>query len=238
MRVIEVSAIRRSGHHAVIQWLTGQMDSFLFINDPLGRFYQMQKAPRISEIIKDPSLVTRMSPEMVCHKLGQNGYDYVIYNIEDKLLNHQHNLVDMPIEKLIVLRDPFNNFASRLQRRNISHDIPIKDARTIWKDQARSFGDSSISYNKWFANKEYRQNLSQHLGLKFNDAKLKNVSMWGEGSSVDGLKFDGKAQQMNTMFRYQYFANHPEFLELFDTETVELSERIFAFNPLEQLKIL
>ena len=101
---------------------------------------------------------------------------------------------------VIIVRDPYNFFASRLKR--LHERTGIKDVDKIllfWKEIAREaesakqFEDSGkivISYNDWFSNKIYRKQLCKKIDGYFSDSSLKQVSVMGKGSSFDRKKFN------------------------------------------------
>lgn len=96
---------------------------------------------------------------------------------------------------ILVLRDAFNFFASRLKR--LEKIAGIKDIREIannWKTLAeeavkrgekKEAGKLFINYNEWFTSKKYREGLSSLLEGEFNDASLDEVTNFGGGSSFD-----------------------------------------------------
>jgi len=67
------------------------------------------------------------------------------------------------------------------------------------------------------------------LGLEFTDKGLEFVPVFGEGSSFDKRKLDGKAQQMNVFERWRSYIDHDQYRSIFkDFEIVDLSEEIFG----------
>lgn len=136
---------------------------------------------------------------------------------------------------ILILRDPYNTFASLIKRGENSKnfDLIIKK----WIEHAKEYlglsnylqNRISISYNHWFENKAYRQKIAEALGLVFTDDGINIVSNVGQGSSFDRTNYQGKANQMNVLYRYKDFLDHPVMLRLFaDRELNELSEEIFG----------
>ncbi|NEP74518.1 MAG: hypothetical protein F6K25_22760 [Okeania sp. SIO2G4] len=60
-----------------------------------------------------------------------------------------------------------------------------------------------IDYNKWFADVNYRQQLSSQLNFEFSDAGINEVKGYGGGRSFDKLSFQGKGSEMNVLGRWQ-----------------------------------
>lgn len=142
---------------------------------------------------------------------------------------------------ILILRDPFNLFASRLRANFgvVSNQIALR----IWKQHAREFlGDrrylkqprTVINYNRWATEKAYRREIAEELELSFSDARRHQVPAAGNGSSFDGRRYNGNAGRMRTLERWQHFADDENYESIFDSQTQALSERIFGdvgFSP-------
>ena len=132
----------------------------------------------------------------------------VIYNFEDT------EVLNIPGKKLIILRDPFNWIASRLQ-------VGLQQHRThMWKNHVRS-NEQKIIFNKWFLDRAYRKEVCDMLNLNFTDDGLDEV-FWHGSSSFDGSTFDGKAQEMKVLERYKKWENDKKYLSLIDEEMKQL----------------
>lgn len=104
---------------------------------------------------------------------------------------------------VLVLRDPFNLFASR---RAMGATLPRTTAARMWKQHARTALKVltarrpakqrllPILYNRWAADSVYREHIAQHLGLTFTDEGIDTVAACNGGSSFDGLRYDGRAR--------------------------------------------
>ena len=137
----------RSGHHAVINWITSQLDgTHVFINDILNTDEELTSAP-----------------------------DYYIYNLEDFSLKNinklrkdeRFNIGDEIIE-ILVLRDAYNLFASRLTHAQREHqDFSYSYSRigwgstlaiNLWKEHTKEFLRKTkylknpvlLNFNFWF----------------------------------------------------------------------------------------
>jgi hypothetical protein len=135
--------------------------------------------------------------------------------------------------EVLVLRDPFNLFASRLQ---CSWGNMALNQVAFWLEHASEFvGKTSylqnklvVSFNDWFRSEDYRRNLAEAIGRPFSDKALQNVSPWGDGSSFDGKSFDGRAQQMAVLDRWRHFQDDDRYRQLFDRpELWQLAEQVF-----------
>ncbi|MGH9163191.1 MAG: hypothetical protein ACRD2X_24785 [Vicinamibacteraceae bacterium] len=96
---------------------------------------------------------------------------------------------------VIILRDPFNFFASRLKKLNALTGVKHPDViRQDWKSlaaealhahQGATHDTLFLNYNRWFRDKAHRRQLSSRLRGTFSDASLTHVPGLGGGSSFD-----------------------------------------------------
>jgi hypothetical protein len=122
---------------------------------------------------------------------------------------------DIPNAKTIaVFRNPWNAIASQTQWKI---GTPLykrrRQAINLWTDYYSEYIKKEsdvifIIYDKWFVDKKYRKEISNKLGLKFSDEKFESVPNAGRGSSFDGIKYDGRAQEMNVLNRYKQVDNY------------------------------
>ena len=238
-----VAALQRSGHHAIINWISANAPgSVCFLNncrpntDP---FLMCAGDERIELALKD----------------------LLIYNYEDRgltevftqdFLNQKREWFGQSSSAvhILVLRDPFNNFASKYRWAvNGTKWTPPMEWVTgelpgLWKSYAKEFLGQTrmlpapkvfINYNRWFADNEYRCEIATRLGLVTADKGLAEVARWGPntwGDSFDNLDFDGRANEMRVFERWRSFADDVVFTGLFrDRELVRLSEDIFGVIP-------
>lgn len=138
---------------------------------------------------------------------------------------------------LIVLRDPFNLFASRLRAgAGVAPDLAMR----IWCQHARAAlgrGPSlpmavrPVLYNHWAADPAYRRDLAAWLGLPFTDEGHDRVPGCNGGSSFDGTAFDGAAATMRTGDRWRAFARDPDYRRLFSPQVIRLAGQVFGPAP-------
>lgn len=251
----------RSGNHAIINWVINQLPgSYVFLNctepkhnpytsarplSPEGKWYQTN--------------ITDFDPgEEISGNFRTK--DFLLYSHEDCFLgtlnhssfrkNHDLWMGKSEVRKdLLVLRDPFNLFASRIKsgllRGHYSHGarpISTLTLKRIYKQHVREFlGEKKnlknlvrVNFNSWIQFPEYREQITRQLGIPFTDKGFWEVSRVAGGSSFDGLKHSGKAYKMDLHDRWKEFADDEEYWELFDTELVELTYQIFGnIEPVE-----
>jgi hypothetical protein len=207
---LRVFGLQRSGNHAIIEWILDQHvgKRTCFLNN-VGHGGQ------------DPFTTTR---QVALAGFGSNSdieavrrahKDLLIYSYEDDLSRMRQGatltdaIYDQNFEaqriryvgesahriNMIVLRDPFNFFASRLKKLDALTGTKDLDAiKESWKLLAKralrmgrdlSGEEFWVSYNDWVSDETYRRRLSTRLFGQFSDASLGYVSGHGGGSSFD-----------------------------------------------------
>ncbi len=239
----------RSGNHAVINWLLAHLEGqFCFLNcvEPKQNPYQSSR-PMGSGLSYETNIPQL---NLQAERLGEfSRKDYLLYSYEDCFLGllrkaavefrHDEWLgASAERQDLLILRDPFNLFASRVHF-GLNH-IPHARAMKIWKQHAREalgirrFLPSSrrvILFNSWVTCSDYRRQIAEQLGLRFTDAAINDVADTAGGSSFDGLKHHGNASHMRVLDRWQEFAEDDGYWQLFDDELIELSTELFGPPP-------
>lgn len=232
--------LSRSGNHAIADWIFAQAARpKLFLNcaeggtDPFASCRPLATGKGWRAEPDDADALTRHAERsLLIHSYEDSPIGYVL---SDRL-RQCHDAWLGPSRRrvfLLVLRDPFNLFASR---RRMGRNLPTDFARDLWKSHARAALDPArllpadsqvVLYNRWSADRAYRQHLADALGLDFCDRAADQVPSCAGGSSFDGTDYDGNAAAMATQDRWRHFADEEEFTGFFDSEMVELSERLF-----------
>lgn len=246
---IRVIGMSRSGNHAILQWLIAQMKGRVcFLNCVEGKYNPFWTAHEMDDgasyIVNYPDF--DLFAEMRCEWSRK---DYFIYSHEDCYLRNacsedfarQHDEFVGPSKRcvdILILRDPFNLFASRM--RSLRHSVSMHIARRIWKQHAKEFLGKSrllrykplfISFNEWSLSPEYRKGISDIIGLEFSDEKFQCITPCHGGSSFDGLLYDGQAEKMKVRERWRYYQDDPGYRSIFDDEMFALSKEIFGHIP-------
>jgi len=239
-----VHGLKRSGNHAIINWLLGQapfefFNNVIFINSILNG----EPFPPTFDNV-DALLKTRIASRYDRFMLRWTRP--VMVSLEDHPLTvspftHPERLKTL---HLLVLRDPRNLWASRI---GIARRLNVPCFRTdapsmqrfidLWKSHAREMIGMTgvlkrkvcIYYNAWYSSEEYRRRISAQLRLTFSDNGLNRVSDEGGGSSFDGLEFDGKGSQMSVLSRHaQLTLEEKRILDriLQDDEMMKLADLI------------
>jgi hypothetical protein len=72
-----------------------------------------------------------------------------------------------------------------------------------------------INYDEFFVSRKYRQCICASLNGEYNEKKLNEVKGTGQGSSFDGLEYNGRGQEMWTLDRYKQVANMKGGMEMY-----------------------
>lgn len=216
---IRVCGLQRSGNHAVIDWIINQHKGarVCFLNNVCHG----DRNPFYTAIIFVYGMKEFSNGYLP--KLPKNlqylNKELLIYSYEDdeRYLQNEHSFLSSvyckDFEKnkyfylgkstkfidVIIIRDPYNFFASRLKKMNSLSGIKnIEKIIAFWKEIAnkaieieenRESKTLLINYNKWLSNKQYRQQLSKSLCGKFTDTSMKKMSIIGGGSSFEETVF-------------------------------------------------
>ena len=244
-----VNGMQRSGNHAIINWMQKQMTvPVTFLNN---REPWLEDKPIVfdkDKLVEDGNLIVSYE-DIDLRGISRNKA------LSDHMRSREAEFGEYDDRyDILILRDPFNLFASRfygvMNNKKIrmqgskfyQHKMSQKTFNSIelWKSHAKIFlkamdsNDSkfvTISFNAWFQNKQYRKKRAKELGIEFTDAGINDVPVAGtNSSSFDARKFDGSAQKMNVLKRWEVAAKDQRYRKLFkdDDEIFELSERIFG----------
>jgi hypothetical protein len=242
MRKIKLLGIRRSGNHAVLGWIADRnRGKVCFLNSVAVKGNQ-----------KRNEKLNTLPSKNICKDMGKSSLLLCSYEELSLSAFQEHSifpgLLKGPETQALVLRDPFNTFASRLkgirtlkatQRGFLIEDPDLcfpPHVSILWKQYAKEYlgitkklGGAfvGVNYNSWFTNPDYRCELANVLGLKPSAEPFERVPGFGFGSSFDRKTKDGEAYKMNVLTRWEEFADDPTYHKYFDDELLELSKEIF-----------
>lgn len=191
MKQYNFYGLRRSGNHAVLEWLIQN------IGGPGNR--NIVKPRRViqcgsSAYINEANTYPGHKAIELDVSFCQSAFDNLIVAYEDVPTNYNlantHNN-----KKIVILRDIFNLFSSRYKK-IISHPERIdyfntamridEKAIDVWKEHANSDA-LIILFEKWIESKEYRDSICEKLGIPNHDI-TDTMTEFGEGSSFTGQK--------------------------------------------------
>jgi hypothetical protein len=212
--------MRRSGIHVFSDWLMAMGDGWDHYNNV---------------VIRDDNTVE--SGQVTFHPITteclDRGYGEGLITFEDyKYSESMEKLPPKP--SILLLRDPYNLFASRLQHIRTKDDSPLEmiceDAIKTWKEHAKAFCEYSpyliVPFNMWYTDEAYRKRICKTLDLPFSDDGFGSKAGWVFSG---GSSFGGEPDPMNSY--HKNMAEDKEFLSMFDDEVVELARRIFNLEP-------
>lgn len=242
-KVIRIVSVRRSGQHAIINWLQGQLSgSVCFYNN----------------VRSDRGIFTSSDNKETRLRLNLKKFT-LIYNVENSPIPPAKNRGVGKHEKwvdVLILRDPLNCFASYLNA-NWPWDKRFKESKehrksivTLWKSHAREFlcetnqltNKVLINYNEWVSNENYRKGIAEELGLDFTDKGISETPRYGLGSSFNNRSESNNktGEPSKYLVRWKRYEDDPRFLELFtDNELASLCATIFPESKkhIEQLGV-
>lgn len=234
-----VFAQRRSGHHAVMQWLMHGLEN-------AGANIGFE-----NDIVRSGRDVGSVLGSMSMARTAVFNYEDVSYRqrhlVMPYLEAHSHT-PDAQHHNVLIGRDWYNLVASRLYKIVDSlrkgeyvpiRDVAWSDVRRQWIDIAnigvdgQGEGEAFINFNKWFVDPEYRTSVAACLDLVEPDELINEVALIGRGSSFDGVYYQGRAQSMNVLRRWEGLSEPilPVYRGLItDQEISELNTQLFGFG--------
>jgi hypothetical protein len=133
---------------------------------------------------------------------------------------------------VLLLRDPFNLFASLLKAGYFNGRLDQLPA--LYASHAEEFlrqeqtGLIGVNYNDWFQDRRYRISVARRLGFETDGTPFDDVPPNGGGSSFTGQAYRGQASRMNVFGRWRHVADHLHFRRLVETAEVRAAaEAIF-----------
>lgn len=181
--------LRRSGNHAILEWLIqniGGPENRNIIKPKrviqCGRTVYMNEAntyPSIDAVKLDYAFC-KIAFENVIVSYEDVPTDYTLFNTQGT-------------QQIVILRDIFNLFASRYKRaqkfpgnKHMQNNVMRIDEKAVevWKQHANS-NALIIIFEKWIESKEYRDSICEQLGITNHDI-TDTMTEFGDGSSFTG----------------------------------------------------
>lgn len=208
MRRLHVLTMMRSGHNAFVNWLAAHYRAAGFVTDVISPVTLTLYGPMSGEPPTcDVQILAWCEQMPVQFRRAVDGS------------------VPAGDEVLILVRDPANLFASRIEwekrvntplaedHQAVVHDMEL----AVWQAQygwAQDQSSGMVSFNRWVEDVDYRRELVESRGVAFTDAGRDAVSASGGGSSFDALQFDGRARDMAVNDRWRRYVEHSEWRRL------------------------
>ena len=262
---VRILGLRRSGNHPIINWIGKQIQGqAVFMNHvrPLENPYRAQYESQLifGNNLSQQDWKYRDTDWWKQEKVGKFSFkDCLIYSYEDQELDkiahpsfeRKHDLYLGKSEErydVIVMRDPFNLFASRLKHkprdnRSYFSMLEVYSRRyslpELWICYAKEcLGETNflknkkifINYNQWFLDSNYRREIANQLKIDFSDNGLNDIPP--QPSSFDGASYAGKANKMDVLNRWKLFIDNDLYRELLQTKgLLDYSINLFGQIP-------
>ena len=239
MQFHHIFGMKRSGHHAFVKFLINQYPGKVGFRNRSGpeRIPSMKIDGNDATIIgyEDHDL-NKSLPGVIAYAGSRRGHEHLVW---------------------VILRSPFNCFASRLRNREVRACASPSAFQALWINHAeldagsesavltrsRGFALSfpplgyippvrHVYYDRWFSDKEYRRHLASMIGQELNDEGRDELSK--AGSSFDEYKHKTSATQMDVLNRWKYYKDDPEFWKLFTPRIRDLAVRRFGVLDAEK----
>ena len=226
--VLRVFGMRRSGNHAVINWLARNAPggrSLFFNNCTPGR--KPFETYRAVEIDGERVAGDGGDPVKLAAKAGDGAA--LIFSYEDLMPNERRKRpVSMGVDEAAISHDVvicrgFLNWAASLLKKVQGNDAYTAHQRVAIVLKALNgysrmlelaiteaeLGLVVIRYEGWMSDTGYRAGLLERLGFEARDNGLGEVQRYGNGSSFQTEA--GAAEELNTLERWKEMRDDPEY---------------------------
>lgn len=191
--------IRRSGNHAIIEWLLYNMGKGKK-RICLRTHAESEKVISRGDAIYFNDVSRYASHIQLCYDVigaYQLNHTSLIVTYEDKPISYE--LIPSNRGKIIIIRDIINVIASRIKNSNSinKNDMIVnQDIIDLWCEHASTKDCIKIVYEKWLTSKSYRDEICNRFSIENLD-NIEDVYSFGGGSSFVGKKLDTKDNLLN-----------------------------------------
>jgi hypothetical protein len=247
---IRVTGMKRSGNHAIINWIWKQQgdDGVMHLNNIPAKYnpYRFLYEHFGNDKLRQESEGNFSQKDLLIYSYE----DQTLEDISDLKFAKKHDIYlgkSLESYDVLILRDPFNCFASRAKK--FAHRFNAVDnpnivteksqaSAKLWISYAKEYlGETHylknkkipINFNLWTTDQEYRRELASKLNLEFSDAEFDRVKGAGGGSSFEGLskRYEGSTMKVNE--RWKLMADHPYMVAMLENkELIAYSNKIFG----------
>lgn len=234
-----IFGLRRSGNHALISWIISN-----FGNNEVFYFNDVRNAS--ISLYNTPSFISKTDRRVkaIKEKLAERRHMFknkvcLIHSYEDRDLNiikqvdHHNNGKSENLFNILILRDPYNMVASRLELEHPNTRVTPK-IMSLWEQYAKEYMGLTnildnkivVDYNQFCSNPEYRNKLA--LSLKLDPEKVDNNIVLGFGR---GSSFTGQNKESTNKYneRWEKYKNNPKFTKwVSSTEIRQYAKVIFG----------
>lgn len=233
----KIFGVRRSGMHAVIYWLAKHYENRVWFANDLASFNNPREhREELAETYEPEEYISPIEvksfwecakPVLIssCEDSDLSGLDW---EANERVVGSSDSYFSV-----LVIRDPFNAFASRCRIGMVLNE----ESRERWKQHAReALGETSflknkvvVKYNRWFGDESYRRCVENEMRLGVSDDGMQRV--YGLGSSFTGKERDGEASKMCVGDRYKHYLGNEVYMNFFDAEMIRMAWTLFGGVP-------
>lgn len=242
-------SLKRSGQHAVINWLCSQIQNIIHFNHchferrhlhnwitPINnRIIQYNGTNKLDSGVQSYDQMVKLLSKI-------KNYEHLLYSFED--LDIENKILQKYILKnkptvILILRDPYNCLASTIKRKDCSQAALVNKKNVLTKYLGQALGTSqyldypveTINYNKWVIDPTYRESICHTLDIPFSssaDQSILEVPDFGGGSSFEGTKPLLERYKSSVFQRWEEFITDPIYRELLnDSNLASLTKSFF-----------
>jgi hypothetical protein len=237
--ILVLLGMRRSGNHLAINWILHQTEGAgVFYNNIPAQAHPFS-ARRTEAHVHLPVRRSRIV------------LSYEDLSVEDltagplpEFLNARQQHRDVTVRMGLMLRDPFNLFASRLKKwpERFADDQAIARQRALYLQHAKLAQSSDtvlgdipvvpILYNRLVTDADYRRDLSARLGIADGEKGMDLVPTYGHGSSFDGMAASSQGIQNSVFDRWRHSTDDPRFRKAVDDPRLAaIAADLFDMRP-------
>lgn len=216
--ILVLFGMRRSGNHLAINWILGQVPGCaVFYNNIRQKVHPFDVGMREFRVRfpnTRPKIILSYE-DLTAAEIMEGPLPEFL---ADRVSRH-----DVRVQTGVILRDPYNLFASRLKKwpERFATDTDIRRQQELYNSHAELalspvsvFGDAPvvpILYNPLVADPAYREKLSHKLYIRSGSMGLDEVPLYGHGSSFDGYQTQGADVRAGVFDRWRSSSNDPKF---------------------------
>lgn len=231
----------RSGHHAVMNWALSGLPGPVAHRDNITRpllpdYPQLQRRSRLPShpVIEDMSTARTIS---LCFERAKLPAVKRRIDLETEAIHVAGSRAK--ISKFLVIRDPWNQFASHLEmvKRRPDRTVVKRPAAIVnlWVRYfrfAKKHDFTVIDFNQWAGSAMHREKFAADHGLHVDESTVKQVPGHGGGSSFTGQEKKPRWEELNS--RWMKWQHDPTWQEMVNDPRVrDLAEKIWS-NPLHK----
>ena len=253
MKRLVVAAMHRTGHHAISVWLLHQQKEIheFSINTITPWLFEVQNSYGISLLANNPFKKEEHPDKEKFDEIihNTNPHFLIITHEQEKLsqaawaCGHSSAMRGDEKPKIVVVLRDFKNWAASCIKM-AERDNPVDsigymadyiddDKVAVYHNHCQLFNNPDVTYilyDRWVEEEGYRREICEQLGLHFTDSAFNQLSIFGKGSSFDGMRHIKTASLMQVNQRYKQMEDHPTYKQVINDnpEVLLASDEIFG----------